>query len=352
MGPRAGQVVSVIVPCRNEVDFIDTFVHSLMAQRLPGGLDLEILIADGKSDDGTRKELDRLARQHPSMRVIDNTRQTAGAGLNTAIRLARGDVLIRMDVHTSYATDYILECLRALDNSGADNVGGPWVAQGSGYVSEAIALAFSSLLVSGGGKAHRAAYEGFVDTVYLGCWPRATFERFGLFDEEFVRTQDSEHNLRIILAGGKVWQTPSIRSWYTPRSSLRALARQYTQYGYWKTKVLQKHKRLASLRQWAPGLSLVTILVLGLLSPFFDAAASAAVALIAAYLVALVAGSVVLCAARGKRRLIPLVPVVISIYHFSFGYGFLRGVFDFVVRQKVGDKRLSDLTRASRTQTR
>jgi glycosyltransferase involved in cell wall biosynthesis len=99
--PRAGQVVSVIVPCRNEVDFIDTFVHSLMAQRLPGGLDLEILIADGKSDDGTREELDRLARQHPSMRVIDNPKRTAAAGLNAAIRQARGDVLIRMDVHTS-----------------------------------------------------------------------------------------------------------------------------------------------------------------------------------------------------------------------------------------------------------
>jgi hypothetical protein len=170
--PRAGQVVSVIVPCRNEVDFIDTFVHSLMAQRLPGGLDLEILIADGKSDDGTREELDRLARQHPSMRVIDNPKRTAAAGLNAAIRQARGDVLIRMDVHTSCAMDYILECLRALETSGADNVGGPWVAQGSGYVPEAIALAFSSLLVSGGGKAHRADYEGFVDTVYLGCCPR------------------------------------------------------------------------------------------------------------------------------------------------------------------------------------
>jgi hypothetical protein len=96
----------------------------------------------------------------------------------------------------------------------------------------------------------------------------------------------------------------------------------------------------------------VTILVLGLLSPFFYAATSAAVMLMAAYLTALVAGSVLLCAARGKRRLIPVIPLIIGIYHFSFGYGFLRGVFDFVVRQKVGSKRLSDLTRASRTQTR
>ncbi len=342
------RVVSVIVPCRNELDFVEKFVESVIAQRLPSGVALEVLIADGRSDDGTREELERLARCNPSMRVIDNPRQTAAAGLNAAIRQAQGDVLIRMDLHTSYAPDYIFECLRALDASGADNVGGPWVARGSGYVSEAIALAFSSLLVSGGGKAHSATHEGPVDTVYLGCWPRKTFERFGLFDEEFIRTQDSEHNLRIHLGGGMVWQAPSIRSWYTPRSSLTELARQYVQYGYWKAKILQKHKRLASPRQWAPGLLLVSLLASGVLSAFFDVAAIAALLLIATYLTALLAASVILCAARARRRFMAVMPVVVATYHLSFGCGFLRGFFDFVVRQEEGNSKLSALTRTSR----
>jgi glycosyltransferase involved in cell wall biosynthesis len=334
------------------VDFISHFVQSLSVQYVPAGVSLEVLIADGRSNDGTREELDRLPRCNPSIRVIDNPGQTAAAGLNGAIRQARGDVFIRMDVHTSYAPDYILECLRALESSRADNVGGPWVARGSGFVSEAIALAFSSLLISGGGKAHRATYEGPVDTVYLGCWPRRTFERFGFFDEAFVRTQDSEHNLRINLGGGTVWQTPSIQSRYSPRSSLRGLAQQYAQYGYWKAKVLQKHNRLASLRQWAPGLFLVSLLLAGVLSVFLKGAASVAIVLMTAYFTAAAVGTAVICAARGTRRFIPLMPVIIGIHHFSFGYGFLRGFWDFVVLRKRGSQRLCALTRESRSQRR
>ncbi len=346
----AAQIVSVIVPCRNEVDHIECFVQSLMTQCLPSRMALEVLIADGRSDDGTREELDRLSRQNPSIQIVDNPKRTAAAGLNAAIRRARGEIFIRMDVHTTYAADYIFQCLHALQTSAADNVGGPWVARGSGYVSKAIALAFSSLLVSGGGKAHCPAYEGPVDTVYLGCWPRKAFETFGLFDEEFIRTQDSELNLRINRAGGTVWQTPAIRSWYIPRSSLRQLAGQYTQYGYWKAKVLQKHKRLASSRQWAPGGILAVLLLLILLSPFLAWARFAAAALVTIYTAALAVGSVPMCGAHGRWRLLPIMPVVIGVYHFSFGYGFLRGFFDFVVRQKAGDEKLRALTRTARTQ--
>jgi hypothetical protein len=124
------------------------------------------------------------------------------------------------------------------------------------------------------------------------------------------------------------------------------------QYGYWKAKVLKKHKRLASPRQWAPGLLLFSLLVLGVLSEFFDVAANAAVVLMAAYLTALGVGTAVMCAAREQRRFIPLMPVIIGIYHFSFGYGFLRGCFDFVVRQKDRNEGFRALTRRSRPQPR
>ena len=204
-------------------------------QQKAGGLEFEILIADGLSDDGTRKLLEQVARREARVRIIDNPARIVSAGLNQAIRAAHGDIIIRMDVHTVYAPDYILTCLETLQQTGADNVGGPWRAQADGWCSGAIAAGFESMFVSGGGRSHDTEYEGALDTVYLGCWRRSTLERLGGFDESLVRNQDDELNLRTIRSGGIVWQSPGIVSWYTPRSSMRLLFWQYFSTAFGKS---------------------------------------------------------------------------------------------------------------------
>ena len=233
--------VSIIIPCRNEKDYIEACMRSILAQEpSPGGF--EIIVADGMSNDGTRDVLKRLVGEDPRLRIIDNHDRIVSAGLNAAIRAAQGKVIIRMDAHTEYASDYIRQCLAVLQETGADNVGGPWVAKGKGFVSQAIMAAFQSPFAAGGARGHDPVYVGVVDTVYLGCWPREVFDRIGLFDEELIRNQDDEFNLRLLRAGGKIWQSPQVRSWYRPRESLRSLFRQYMQYGYWKVRVIQKHR--------------------------------------------------------------------------------------------------------------
>ena len=269
--------VSIIIPCRNEAGAIEACLCSVLAQEVPQCV-CEVIVADGMSDDGTREIVERLQitvpldhattgpRDHatrvssqwsvvggpssavcgPSIRLIDNPGKIVSTGLNAAIRAARGEIIIRMDAHTEYAPDYIRRCVEALDATGADNVGGPWVAKGAGYSSRAVAAAFQSPFAVGGARSHAPDHEGPVDSVYLGCWRKETFERFGCFDEELVRNQDDEHNLRIIRGSGKIWQSPKIKSWYRPRGSLSALFRQYMQYGYWKVRMIQKHKLPAS----------------------------------------------------------------------------------------------------------
>jgi glycosyltransferase involved in cell wall biosynthesis len=339
------KIITIIVPCRNEADHIDRFLGCLFQQRLPQNTELEVLIADGASDDGTRQRIVHRGRQDPRLRVIDNPRKIVSAGLNAAIREARGEVIIRMDVHTVYARNYIAECLRALRESGADNVGGPWVAAGSTYLSKAIAVAFASRFVSGGGRAHDPNYEGDLDTVYLGCWRRETFEKYGLFDEDLVRSQDNELNLRIQRRGGRIWQTPRIRSRYAPRPSLGQLFRQYVQYGYWKVRVIQKHRIPASVRQLVPGGFVACLLLLAMLSPFSDGAWVYLLGLSGVYAAASLAFSAALC---GKRwRYLPVMPAVFAAYQFGFGYGFLQGVVDFVVLRKAGRRRFAALTRTS-----
>ena len=233
------QRVSLIAPCRNERDHVDAFCDSALAQQLPPGWQMELLVADGASDDGTRARLDARAAQDARLRVIDNPGCIVSTGLNAALAAARGAVIVRLDMHTVFAPDYVAECLAALARSGADNVGGPWVARGQGAGGRAIAAAFQCRWVVGGARSRDAAYEGEADTVYLGCWPRATFERVGGFDEQLVRNQDDEHNLRLRLAGGRIWQSPRIRSWYVPRASLAKLFAQQYQYGYWRPFVMR-----------------------------------------------------------------------------------------------------------------
>jgi len=177
-----------------------------------------------------------------------------------------------------------------------------------------------------------------VDTVTYGCWPRSTFEKFGFFDEELVRNQDDEHNLRITRGGGKVYQSPKIKSWYKPRGSLTALIKQYMQYGYWKVRVIQKHKLPASPRHLVPGAFVLALMLLFLLSAFCF------ISLLSFYLLAVLAASVI-TAARSEWKLLPVLPLVFPCYHFGYGYGFLRGVWDFVIRRKGAQKNFATLTR-------
>jgi glycosyltransferase involved in cell wall biosynthesis len=336
--------ISLIVPCRNEVGHIRSFLESIRRQDL-GGFTIEILIADGMSNDGTRELLTQLTAEDPRIRVVDNPKGIVSTGLNDLIRCARGDIIIRCDVHAEYDANYVRRCADVLHRTQADNVGGPWKAAGRTPLQKAIALAFQSPFASGGARSHDPRYEGEVDSVYLGCWRRETLERLGLFDEELVRNQDDELSLRIWRSGGRVWQSSEIISTYYPRASLTALFRQYAQYGYWKVRVIQKHKLPASIRHLVPGGFVFASVALALFSFFSKTALVLLGILLAVYVGSSAIASLLVAARANAWGVIPLLPAVFSSYHFGYGYGFLRGVFDFVLLGGRGNVAFRQLTR-------
>jgi succinoglycan biosynthesis protein ExoA len=344
-GDNSTPLVSVIIPCRNECACIEACVRSVLAQRSPPG-GLELIIADGMSDDGTRDIVLRLAGEDSRLRVVDNPGRIVSSGLNAAIRAARGKIIARMDAHTEYAPDYINQCLAALTQTGANNVGGPARTKAQNYTQSVISGAYHSPFAVGGARFHNVNYEGYVDTVTYGCWQREVFDWIGLFDEELVRNQDDELNLRLIKAGGKIWQSSQIRSWYTPRASLRSLFRQYAQYGYWKVCVIQKHRIPASWRHLVPGAFLLSLILLAVMALWWPMAYWSLITLVSLYVVANV-GASFLTAARHGWRALPLLPIVFACYHFSYGYGFLRGILDFVVLRRGPNRVYSTLNRAS-----
>jgi succinoglycan biosynthesis protein ExoA len=326
--------ISVIVPCRNEKKHVCSFLDSLLAQEL-SGFEWEIIIADGMSDDGTRELLAEYQRNHRRIHIMDNPGRIVSTGLNAAIRAARGEVVIRLDVHTEYAPDYIRRCVETLEASGADNAGGPLRVKPTDYRGRVFAAAHCSPFAVGGSRIHNVAYEGYVDTVYLGCWRKVTIERLGLFDETLVRNQDDELNLRLIRSGGKIWQSPGIVSWYQPRKTVKGLFRQYCQYGFWKVAVIRKHRIPASWRHLVPGafvaanLTLLLVIVVGTLGGTPRLAALTAIvwaALGAVYASACLAASGISARNHGWA-IFPALPPVFAIYHVSYGLGFVLGMF-------------------------
>lgn len=341
--PNASPLVSIVLPCRNEQGYIQACLQSALAQNPPEG-GLEIIVADGMSTDGTRETLQQMAKQHPQIRILDNPGRIVSTGLNAAIRAARGEIIVRMDAHTVYAPDYVQQCLAVLQETGADNVGGPMQTTAETFMERAIRAVFHSAFAVGGARSHQAGYEGYADTVIYGCWKKSVFERVGYFDEELVRNQDDEHNLRLTRTGGKIYQSTRIRSWYHVRGSLTALFRQYMQYGYWKALVIRKHRAPASIRHLVPGAFVVGLCLLAALGLFWSPAMWGAAGLAGLYLVTALAASLV-TAARTQWTLLPVLPAVVWCFHFGYGYGFLRGVLDLVLLRNAPDARFVQLTR-------
>ncbi len=329
----ASPAVSIVVACRNEIAHIEALLDSILGQEMDG-ISWELIVADGMSSDGTRAVLQQYRARHAQVRVIDNPERIVSTGLNRAIRTARGSTIVRMDAHTIYAPDYCRRCLEALASSGADNVGGPARTRVDGRPARAVSAAYHSRFSTGGARFHDVSYRGWTDTVPYGCWRKSTLLRIGLFDEGLVRNQDDELNLRLLRSGGRIWQDPEIRSWYSPRPKLRALFRQYFQYGYWKVAVIRKHRLPASWRHLVPVLFVLAniVLAVGLLlglaagSPqVLRASGWSWIVLLLLYGSANLAAS---CAAATSEGwdLLPYLPAAFAAYHVAYGLGFLLGL--------------------------
>jgi glycosyltransferase involved in cell wall biosynthesis len=335
--------VSIVVPCRNEITAIQATLDSVLAQDM-AGMNWEAIVADGLSDDGTRDVLEAYCKLHPELRVISNPGRIVSTGLNAAIRAARGAIIIRMDVHTTYSPTYCRRCVETLERTGADNVGGPARTQGRELCGRAVAAAFHSRFSTGGARFHDPDYEGWVDTVPFGCWRKKTLEKLGLFDETLVRNQDDELNLRLLRAGGKIWQNPEIVCWYSPRSTLTGLFRQYLQYGFWKVAVIRKHRLPGSWRHLVPvGFVVGNAVLLGGMaiaavrgsSEWLAAAALLWMVFAGLYAAANLAASVAAARRYGWGTL-AYMPAVFATYHVSYGLGFFAGLLRFLAPRSTG----------------
>ncbi len=331
--------VSIIIPCRNEIKYISKNIDSILAQNYKG--ELEVLIVDGMSTDGTREAA--VAYDNPKVRLIDNPHQFTPHALNIGVDNAKGDIFIILGGHAFLDVSFVKKNVEILKQDLTVGCSGGQILNiYENDTGETISKAMSSVFGVGNATFRTGGKADYVDTVAFGAYYKNVHYKIGGFDEDLVRNQDDEYNFKVTKVGYKIYFEPKIISHYYVRGSISKLYKQYYQYGYWKVYVNKKHKTITTIRQLVPlffVLGLIGGTILSVIIPWFYWLFIGGIALYV--LTALFFGIRISKNLREGLK----VAVIFPILHFSYGYGYLIGIINFVLFGKKPSERSKKSTR-------
>ncbi len=325
--------VSILIPCRNERKFIEICLESIIGNDYPKD-QLEVLVVDGMSEDGTREVVERYAQRYSYIKLLDNLKKITPAALNVGIANAKGQIIVRMDSHARVRNDYISRAVESLYKYGADNVGGNMetVPREGGFIAQAIVASLSHQFGVGNSYFRVHADEPtWVDTVFGGCYRREVFNRVGMFNERLPSTQDMEFNRRLQRAGGRILLVPNLVTYYYTRSDIKSFWKNNFRNGIWAILPFAYSEVLpVSWRHLAPLLfvtSLIGSVALGLVvKPFLGLF----VGIIAVYSLVSLVASFQIARRKLDSRYLVLMPFIFGMLHFGYGLGSLWGVIKLV----------------------
>jgi len=318
--------VSVVVPMRNEEPYIGVCLRSLLCQTYPSE-GYEVIVVDGRSSDCSGEIVRDLQAQWPNLRLLDNPAGIVPTGMNIGIRSAQGEMLIRADAHNIYPPDYIQNCVKYLEETGAANVGGPWetVPADDSFGARLVAAVLRNPFGVGNSQYRIGKKEGFVDTVPFGAFRKEIFSRVGMFDEKLVRNQDNDLNARIRTAGGRIYLTPALTTQYYPAKRFRDLLGKTFRECRWHVFTLRRNRYGLGLRHLTPAAFVLFLVITGGLSFSRRWALMACVSVLAVYLI--MAFGFALRAARTHGALVALaMPFSFLCFHIAYGLGALLGL--------------------------
>ncbi len=316
-------LVSVIIPCRNEEEFISRCLDSIVAQDYPKD-GLEVLIIDGMSKDRTRRIVKRYESKYPFIRLIDNPKYVSPTALNIGIKLAKGTTIFWLSAHCYVEHNFVRQSVDALQRTSADCVGGPITAVGEKFWEKVISLVLWSPFGVGNSKFRYSQKEQYVDTLAFAAYRRDVFDRVGLFDEKLYRNQDNDLNYRLRKMGGKLFMTPKIKSYYFCPSTPPKLWKKGFKNGFWNIMVLKEGNKCMSIRHFIPLLFILALIISGMSMIFNQVGRMAFASIILVYFILALIFSI---QAGNKRSIyILILPCIFLSYHISYGVGSLVGL--------------------------
>jgi glycosyltransferase involved in cell wall biosynthesis len=323
--------VTVILPIRNEEHHIRRTLNLVLNQDYPTDR-YEVIVVDGMSIDSTRRIVSEVIYDNPQrhFQILDNPSGIVPTALNIGLNKSRGDVIIRVDGHCEISPNFIRMCVFHLSDSNADCVGGIIDTIGTTPLAKTIAVAMSSSF-GVGGSAFRVAKNKYlyVDTVPFPAYALKAIKLVGIYDEEMLCNEDDEFNYRLRKFGGKILLTSDIKSIYYCRESLGALWKQYFRYGFWKVRLLQKHSKQMSFRQFVPPAFVLTLILSVVIALFVPWSRLLPVSILLSYLLVNFLASLLTASRQGWRHFL-LLPVCYSVLHISYGLAFLWGLIRFI----------------------
>ena len=339
--------MSLLIPCRNEADFIETCLRSVAALDWPTEL-LDVLVIDGMSSDDTADIVRRFASDHSSVRLLMNPKHTLASGWNLGLAQSQGDVVATMIAHQTYAPDYVATSIGYLREHDADGVGGSMTTlpQKDTALGRAIAAVWSHPF--GVGNAYfRIGTDRprWVDNIHCGVFRRDALERVGGYNERLERSQDADMQTRLRAAGGRLLLVPETFSVYYARSSYWAFARYAVINGYWVARPLEHGSFLNSIRHWVPFLFVSALVALGAAAPFTSFARWPLVAAVTLYVACAIGTGADIAIRRRDLRYAVVVPLVLATLHIGYGVGAAFGIAQLAfarVRGAIRPRRRSD----------
>ena len=322
-------LVSIIIPCRNEGKFIGQCLDAIINQNYLKDK-LEVLVIDGMSEDETRKIIKNYSEKFPFIKLLDNPKKFTNFAFNIGIKRAKGEVIMLIGAHASYERDYISKCVKYSKEYGADNIGGTVkiIPKTNTLIAKTIALSLSNPF--GVGNAYyKSGYSGqpkWVDTVFGGCYRKEIFKKIGLFNENLVRSQDIEFNLRLKKAGGKILLVPDIIAYYYPKSNFKEFFVHNFKDGIWAIYPLKFVKIPLCLRHYIPLIFVLGLLGTGLLGIFFPIFFWLFLFIFGSYFLVANYFSVKISTKEKDIRFLFLMPVAFACRHIGYGLGSIWGL--------------------------
>jgi cellulose synthase/poly-beta-1,6-N-acetylglucosamine synthase-like glycosyltransferase len=318
--------VSFVIPMLNEAEAIERCINSIQCQDYPKG-NLEIVVVDGISEDSSRQKVAELVAQHGNIKLCDNPQKRTPHALNIGIRNSSGDVIIILGAHTRINRDFVALNIKYMRELGVNCVGGTQINVGETFMQKAIAAAMSSPLGIPSAPYRYRKTKQFVDTVVYAAYKRHLFNQIGFFDEEMYISEDAELNWRIRKAGHKIFFAPEIISYYYPRKTLKALIKQFSNYGVLRVNVIKKHLDALKIIHILPPLFIISFFVLSIASILNRQSLFLLIALCVLYALYLAIATVHAVLATKRPLYLLVLPLIFLSMQMSWGFGFLAGLF-------------------------
>ncbi len=332
-------LASVVIPCRNELDYIGVCLDSLLANDYPKDK-MEILVIDGMSHDGTRNIVESYSRRYPFIKLLDNPKCITPVAMNIGIQSSNGEVIAIVGSHATYGEHYLSECVKNLYEYGADDVGAvaQYIPRENDLISKAIAIVLAHPFGAGANILYKAGVKNptWVDTVSSGCYRRDVFDRIGYFNERLIHSQDYEFNLRLRKAGGKILLVPSAIIHYFVRSDIKSFCKHNFRNGLWVIlPFIHSSIFPVSWRHLIPLVFVSGLIFSVLLAAVLSLGLLFLTSICGIYLFACLTASMHVTIRKRDLRYFPIMPLVFGMLHIGYGLGSFCGVMKVLVSPRL-----------------